>query len=56
MIFFNHGIVYSFVILNHSDGFSEDRIHSVLHQVELDLKHQKRNFGLMLATVSIFLI
>ena len=28
------------------DGFPEERINSVLHQIELNLKHQKSNFGL----------
>ena len=34
------------------EGFKETRIESVLHSVELALKHETSNFGLNLVSVS----
>jgi hypothetical protein len=34
------------------EGFDESRIESVLHSVELSLKHETSNFGLNLVSVS----
>ena len=36
-----------------SEGFPEDRIRAVLHQIELGLKHESTNFGLHLISVGI---
>ena len=35
-----------------SDGFQEERVEAILHQVELAMKHQTSNFGLHLISVS----
>ena len=36
-----------------SEGFAEERIRAVLHQIELGLKHQSSSFGLSLIMVSV---
>ena len=36
-----------------SEGFPEERIKAVLHQIELRLKHQSSSFGLSLISVSL---
>ena len=40
--------------LAYSEGFNSERVQSVLHQVELGVKHQSSNFGLGIITVSQF--
>ena len=39
-------------IIFHRIGFSDERISSIIHQMELTLKFQEENLGLKLATVS----
>jgi Zn-dependent M16 (insulinase) family peptidase len=39
-------------MLTFRDGFEEQEIESVLHQVELNRKHQQERFGLGMAVVS----
>ena len=39
-----------------SDGFQEERVQAILHQMELAMKHQTSNFGLHLISVSVALL
>ena len=34
-----------------SNGFEEERVNAVVHQIELAMKHQSSNFGLSLISV-----
>ncbi len=46
-------MVDSVILGLYREGFHEDRVRSVLHQVELSVKHQSSSFGLGLITVSV---
>ena len=46
-----HMLCMSFYFLR--EGFPEERIKAVLHQIERGIKHQSSHFGLSLITVSI---
>ena len=35
----------------YSNGFEEERVKAILHQIELAMKHQSSNFGLSLISV-----
>ena len=46
--------VNCYVSTTFREGFAEDRVSSVLHQIELGLKHQTSKFGLSLIMVIFF--
>ena len=48
---FTFTIMLKFLVIIFREGFEKKRVSSILHQIELGLKHQKSNFGLSIVMV-----